>query len=57
MAETGLRLDAWITRVRREGRRRPARCGEASAGLRFAFYGRTSTVRFQDRWTSRGLAA
>jgi len=26
----------------------------AGPGLRFAFYGRTSTDRFQDRWTSRG---
>src|SRR2546423_1336219 len=55
VTQTKLDLDIWIGRARRGPRRRSARGREAAGpGLRFAFYGRTSTDRFQDRWTSRG---
>ena len=47
-------LTAWLDgspiRARARGR---VRCGQAAAGLRFAFYGRTSTSRQQDPATSR----
>ncbi|HEU5024098.1 MAG TPA: recombinase family protein [Spirillospora sp.] len=46
------RIEAWA--ADRSPRRRRARHVEPPAGLRFAFYGRTSTERFQDRSTSRG---
>lgn len=52
--QTVLDVDGWIGRARRGGRRKPAGSLETAPGLRFAFYGRTSTERFQDRWTSRG---
>ena len=52
--QTELQLDAWIGRARRGTRRKSADRRELTPGLRFAFYGRTSTERFQDRWTSLG---
>ncbi len=52
--QTELQLDAWIGRARRGSRRKSAELKELTPGLRFVFYGRTSTDRFQDRWTSRG---
>lgn len=52
--QTVLDVDGWIGRARRGSRRKPAGSLGAAPGLRFAFYGRTSTGRFQDRWTSRG---
>jgi site-specific DNA recombinase len=51
-------IEAWIGRKRGESERgRRSGCGsegEAPVGVRFAFYGRTSTADFQDRGTSRG---
>ncbi|WP_433498598.1 recombinase family protein [Sphaerimonospora sp. CA-214678] len=52
--QTELQLDTWIGQARRGTRRRPVKRREAAPGLRFAFYGRTSTERFQDRRTSHG---
>ncbi|MFC0861606.1 hypothetical protein ACFHYQ_04760 [Sphaerimonospora cavernae] len=52
--QTELQLDTWIGQARRGTRRRPAKRRQAEPGLRFAFYGRTSTDRFQDRRTSQG---
>lgn len=52
--QSELHLDTWIGRARRPTQRRPAGRLEATPGLRFAFYERTSTERLQDRWTSRG---
>jgi site-specific DNA recombinase len=55
VTQTELHLEVWIGQARRGTRRRPANSGQrATPGLRFAFYGRTSTDRFQDRWTSWG---
>jgi len=51
--QTVLDIDGWIGRARRGGRKKPEGSLRAAPGLRFAFYGRTSTERFQDRWTSR----
>ncbi|WP_435110353.1 recombinase family protein [Nocardiopsis synnemataformans] len=45
-------MNTWIEHGRRKGRRR--RRSEHPHGLRFAFYGRTSTTRFQDQQSSRG---
>lgn len=46
-------LGGWVRRTRGgPGGRERGRHGPG--GLRFAFYGRTSTVRYQDRCTSRG---
>jgi len=44
----------WAARKSRKGARRPAAVDAIPdrGGLRFAFYGRTSTVRFQHWWTS-----
>lgn len=51
-----LGLDGWVGRQRDEAGRRRARCGRGDVlrGLRFAFYGRTSTVDYQDRFSSHG---
>jgi hypothetical protein len=53
-SQTQLHLATWIGQARPGTRRRSAERPEPAAGLRFAFYGRTSTERFQDRFTSRG---
>lgn len=47
-------FDTWIGQARRGLRRKPARLREVAQGLRFAFYGRTSTLDYQDRWSSHG---
>ncbi|WP_239121128.1 hypothetical protein [Planomonospora parontospora] len=47
-------FDTWIGQAHRGPSRKPARLREVAQELRFACYGRTSTERFQDRWTSRG---
>jgi site-specific DNA recombinase len=54
VTESASRLVSWLgeppARPRTRGRRAPHR---ADAGLRFAFYGRTSTGRFPDPASSR----
>ncbi|MQA97702.1 MAG: hypothetical protein GEV11_24900 [Streptosporangiales bacterium] len=49
-------FSAWADRRSRDSARRriAGRAPSADGGVRFAFYGRTSTLGYQDRWTSHG---